>query len=309
MKRIILLFPFLFLLFLFPSCVKENQDQEVSGNHSEVIRQKLLDRDASSVVVVAHRGDWRYAMENSLPAIENAIAMGVDIVEIDVQRTSDGHIILMHDQKLDRTTTGKGRVDEWTLDSIKTLKLRNGCAIRTKEIVPTLEEALLLGKDKIMFNIDKGDRFFDEIYEIMERTGTTKQIIMKGGKKPAEVREQFGKYLNEVIYMPIVNLDKDSAREHIIEFINDLNPVAFELLYRKDTNPLPKEIVDVIGGKSLIWYNTLWDTMAGGHDDDQALGDPDKAYGYLIDSLHCRIIQTDRPGYLLDYLKSRDLHN
>jgi glycerophosphoryl diester phosphodiesterase len=247
-------------------------------------------------------------MENSLPAIENAIKMGVDIVEIDVQRTADGEIILMHDQTLDRTTTGKGRVDEWTLDSIKTLKLRNGCAIRTKEIVPTLEEALLLGKDKILFNLDKADRYFDQVYEILERTGTTEQVIMKGGKNPDQVRKEFGAYLDNVIYMPIVNLDKKDAKENIIEFMNDLNPVAFELLYRLDSNPLPKEIVEVVKGKSLIWYNTLWDTMAGGHDDDMALEDPDKAYGYLIDTLNCRIIQTDRPGYLLDYLRSRGLH-
>ena len=279
-----------------------------SQNCANDIRQQLIDRDDSQVMVVAHRGDWRYAMENSLPAIENAIKMGVDIVEIDVQRTKDGHIILMHDQTLDRTTTGKGRVDEWTLDSIKTLNLRNGCAIRTKEIVPTLEEALLLGKDKILFNLDKADRYFDQVYEILERTGTTQQVIMKGTKSPDKVRKEFGAFLDNVIYMPIVNLDKKDSKENIIEFMNDLNPVAFELLYRLDSNPLPKEIVKVINGKSLIWYNTLWDTMAGGHDDDMALEDPDKAYGYLIDTLNCRIIQTDRPGYLLEYLRARGLH-
>lgn len=122
------------------------------------------------------------------------------------------------------------------------------------------------------------------------------------------MRNEFGKYLDNVIYMPIVNLDKKDAKQHIEEFIDDLNPVAFELLYKKDSNPLPKEIVGVVEGKSLIWYNTLWDTMAGGHDDDMALEDPDKAYGYLIDTLDCRIIQTDRPQYLLDYLRSRNLH-
>lgn len=308
MKRTLYATPLLFILLIF-SCGEQNKKGAEPGDRVEIIRQKLVDRDATSVLVVAHRGDWRYAMENSLPAIENAINMGVDIVEVDVQRTRDGHIVLMHDEKLDRTTTGKGRVDEWSLDSIKTLKLRNGCAIRTKETVPTLKEALLLGKGKIMFNIDKGDRFFDEIYEIMERTGTTRQIIMKGGKSPRKVREQFGRYLDKVIYMPIVNLDKDSAQAHIVEFMQDLNPVAFELLYKEDSNPLSKDIVGVIDGKALIWYNTLWDTMAGGHDDDQALDDPNKAYGYLVDSLCCRIIQTDRPGYLLDYLKKRGLHD
>ena len=55
-------------------------------------------------------------------------------------------------------------------------------------------------------------------------------------------------------------------------------------------------------------YNTLWNTMAGGHDDDMSLGNLEDGYGYLIDKLGCRIIQTDRPAYLLTYLRSRNLH-
>jgi len=259
-------------------------------------------------MVVAHRGDWRYAPENSLPAIDNAIKMGVDIVELDVQRTKDGKFILMHDKNLDRTTTGKGAVADWTLDSIQTLKLKNGCNIRTKEIVPTLEEALLHMKGKILVNLDKADRYFDEIYLLLEKTGTTKQVIMKGNKSAEEVRAQFGKYLNDVIYMPIVNLDKEGAEEQIDLFVQNMNPVAFELLFEKDTNPLPLKIKDKLNGKSLIWYNTLWDTMAGGHDDDMALEDIDGAYGYLINTLNARIIQTDRPAYLINYLQSRGLH-
>lgn len=281
----------------------------VSGqDRASEIRSKLLNRDQSSVMVVAHRGDWRYAPENSLPAIDNAIKMGVDIIELDVQRTKDGKFILMHDKDLDRTTTGKGAVADWTLDSIQTLKLKNGCNIKTKEIVPTLEEALLHVKGKALVNLDKADRYFDEIYLLLEKTGTTKQVIMKGSKSAEEVRMQFGKYLSDVIYMPIVNLDKEGAEEQIDLFVQDMNPVAFELLFEKDSNPLPLKIKDKLNGKSLIWYNTLWDTMAGGHDDDMALEDIDGAYGYLIDTLNARIIQTDRPAYLIDYLRSRGLH-
>ncbi|MGN5956356.1 glycerophosphodiester phosphodiesterase family protein [Sphingobacterium lactis] len=79
------------------------------------IRNKLLNRDVSSVLVVAHRGDWRNASENSLKAIDYAIDMGVDIIELDVQRTFDRKFILMHDKTLDRTTTGKGVVAKVTL--------------------------------------------------------------------------------------------------------------------------------------------------------------------------------------------------
>lgn len=278
-------------------------------NHVEQIREKLINCDSSSVIVVAHRGDWRNFPENSLEAIDNAIKMGVDIVELDVKRTKDGELILMHDRTLDRTTTGKGLVSENTLSDIRKLNLRNGCNIRTIHKVPTLEEALLHAKGKIMINLDQADLYFDQIYELMKKTGTTKQIIMKGRRPVAEVKKQFGDYLEDVIYMPIVDLDASGAEKHIEAFIKDMSPVAFELLFVKDTNLLPKKLATTLNGRSLIWYNTLWDTMAGGHDDDMSLQNPDSGYGYLIDTLGCRIIQTDRPAYLLDYLRKRKLHD
>ena len=278
-------------------------------NHVEQIREKLINCDSSSVIVVAHRGDWRNFPENSLEAIDNAIKMGVDIVELDVKRTKDGELILMHDRTLDRTTTGKGLVSENTLSDIRKLNLRNGCNIRTIHKVPTLEEALLHAKGKIMINLDQADLYFDQIYELMKKTGTTKQIIMKGRKPVAEVKKQFGSYLEDVIYMPIVDPDVAGAEKQIQAFIKDMSPVAFELLFVKDTNLIPKKLATTLNGRSLIWYNTLWDTMAGGHDDDMSLQNPDSGYGYLIDTLGCRIIQTDRPAYLLDYLRKRKLHD
>lgn len=278
-------------------------------NHVEQIREKLINCDSSSVIVVAHRGDWRNFPENSLEAIDNAIKMGVDIVELNVKRTKDGELILMHDRTLDRTTTGKGLVSENTLSDIRKLNLRNGCNIRTIHKVPTLEEALLHAKGKIMINLDQADLYFDQIYELMKKTGTTKQIIMKGRKPVAEVKKQFGSYLEDVIYMPIVDLDVAGAEKQIEAFIKDMSPVAFELLFVKDTNLIPKKLATTLNGRSLIWYNTLWDTMAGGHDDDMSLQNPDSGYGYLIDTLGCRIIQTDRPAYLLDYLRKRKLHD
>lgn len=274
-----------------------------------LIREKLLNRNQSSVIVVAHRGDWRNFPENSLEAIDNAIKMGVDVVELDVQRTKDGKLILMHDSTLNRTTTGEGQISEITLDSIQKLRLKNGYAVRTIHKVPTLEEALLHAKGKIMVNLDKADRYFDQVYALMEKTGTTKQVIMKGTKSVKEVKELYGDYLADVIYMPIVDLDNQNAESEIERFVQEMNPVAFELLFVKDINPLPVKVKEKLAGKSLIWYNTLWDTMAGGHDDDRSLSNPDDGYGYLIDTLGARILQTDRPQYLLDYLRSRNMHD
>lgn len=279
----------------------------IAQDKASEIRAKLFDKNLEEVLVVAHRGDWRNAPENSLPAIEMAIEMGVDIIELDIQATKDGELILMHDRTIDRTTTGKGKVSEWTLDSIKTLNLRNGCAIKTREKVPTLEEALLLVKGKVLVNLDKADSHFDKVYALLEKTGTTDQIIMKGGKSAEDVKKLYGEYLQHVIYMPIVSLEKKDAEVQINKFIEDMSPVAFELTYRSKDNPLPAKLSESLKGKTLIWYNTLWDTLAGGHDDDTALDDPEFAYGQLIKEYGARIIQTDRPAYLIEYLKKEGL--
>ena len=285
------------------------QYEITAQNKSKVdeIRDELLNPNNNSVLVVAHRGDWRYAPENSLAAIENVIKMGCDVVEIDIQKTKDGHLILMHDNTLDRTTTGHGKISDQTLNDVKKLKLRNGLGIHTRHTVPTLEEALLLAKDKIMINLDKAYPLFDEVYELLEKTGTTKQIIMKGNQPVKQVKKEFGKYLDKVIFMPVINLDKANAQQMIEDYMKEYPPLAFEFSYVSDTNTLPKEMGKRLKGNCLIWYNTLWDTMSGGHDDDMGLRDPDKEYGYLIDTLNARIIQTDVPDFLIKYLKNKNM--
>ena len=288
------------------SCSQKVVDNKT---RAERLRDRILQGDTTQVIVVAHRGDWRYAPENSIAAIEHSIAVGVDVVELDLQLTKDSVLIVMHDGTLNRTTTGKGNVKDWPLDSIKTLKLKNGCGIRTKHIVPTLEEALLAAKGKVLINLDKADRYFDLVVPVLEKTGTAKQIIMKGSKPADEVLNLYGKYLDEIMYMPVVNLYRENARELMEGYMADLKPCAYELVYKTDDEvAYPKELRSALSGKALIWYNTLWDTLCGGHDDDLALEDPDAAFGFLIDTLGARIIQTDRSELLLKYLKSRKLH-
>ena len=66
----------------------------------------IFDTVQKGVLIAAHRGDFKNYPENSIPGILSCITQGVDIVEIDVQKTSDGHFVLMHDPKLNRTTNG-----------------------------------------------------------------------------------------------------------------------------------------------------------------------------------------------------------
>jgi glycerophosphoryl diester phosphodiesterase len=78
------------------------------------------------VRVVAHRGGALLGPpENTLPAIEKAIEVGADLIEVDIRQTSDGHLVLMHDETVNRTTNGRGRVDSLTLKEIRALEIKH----------------------------------------------------------------------------------------------------------------------------------------------------------------------------------------
>src|SRR5690606_735890 len=77
----------------------------VAQSRLDIVRQELADPNSKNVLVVSHRGDWRNAPENSIQALRRVIAMGVDIIEIDVQLTRDSQLVLMHDRTIDRTTS------------------------------------------------------------------------------------------------------------------------------------------------------------------------------------------------------------
>lgn len=106
-------------------------------------------------IILAHRGDLTYAPENTLPSFQQAIQKGADGVELDAKLTADGHVIVIHDSTVDRTTDGKGRVASLSLEAIRKLdagRWFNEKFAGTK--VPLLEEVFeVVGKDK-MINIE-----------------------------------------------------------------------------------------------------------------------------------------------------------
>jgi glycerophosphoryl diester phosphodiesterase len=261
------------------------------------------------VLVAAHRGDWRGYADNALEGIESCIIMGVDMVEIDVAKTKDGHLILMHDRKVDRTTNGKGLVSDFTLAEIQALRLRNGLGRVTSFRVPTLEEAMRVAKGKITVNVDKGDEYFDEVYRVLQKTGTVKDAIIKSEKPYAQLRRQYGAALDSMTFMPVVVLKKETTIDSISAVIGRIYP-AYEVVFAEEHKELLQYIkTQLQNTSSVIWINSLSDSLCAGYSDDKALTNPDGTRGYLIDTLGAGIIQTDRPVLLLDYLKKKGLHD
>ncbi len=87
-------------------------------------------------LIIGHRGASAHAPENTLAAFRLAMAQGADGIELDVKRCASGEVVVMHDETVDRTTGGTGKVHELTLEQLRTLDAGQG------ERVPTLDEVL-----------------------------------------------------------------------------------------------------------------------------------------------------------------------
>jgi glycerophosphoryl diester phosphodiesterase len=103
---------------------------------------------AERSLVAAHRGGAALAPENSLSGFRNALALGVDALEFDLHLTRDGEVVVIHDPRLDRTTTLSGAVRDRTLAELRTAHLKTRDGQVTTERVPTLAAVLDLARER-----------------------------------------------------------------------------------------------------------------------------------------------------------------
>jgi glycerophosphoryl diester phosphodiesterase len=105
--------------------------------------------------VWAHRGASAYAPENTLPAFLLAERMGADGVELDVQLTADGEVVVIHDETMERTTDGTGAVAELTLAELRRVDACNGLGEYAGTVIPTLAEVFTaLAPGRLTINVE-----------------------------------------------------------------------------------------------------------------------------------------------------------
>ena len=113
---------------------------------------------------IGHRGAKGYVPENTLVSFQKAIEMNVDGVELDAHLSSDGEIIVIHDETLNRTTNGKGHVNQFSLKDLKAMRIEDEYQI------PTLEEVFDLINKKIFINIElKGNHTTKPVLALIEK--------------------------------------------------------------------------------------------------------------------------------------------
>ncbi|WP_026907565.1 glycerophosphodiester phosphodiesterase family protein [Paucisalibacillus globulus] len=167
------------------SLIHTGVDGIVSGNPSEAVAsfgQYPENTIVQRPLVVAHRGVPSLAPENTMAGYHLAYELGADLIETDVQRTKDGHLVIMHDYTVDRTTNGTGTVTDLTLEEIR--QLDAGIKFGEEfvgEKVPTFKEYLEAFKDKdvILLVELKGIGIEEQVLEEIMEVGVEEQVVLQ----------------------------------------------------------------------------------------------------------------------------------
>lgn len=307
---------------------------EPAGSHSSAILERFehanLWRD--HVMVVGHRGGVRengrtVRPENSIEAIEAAVALGVEMVELDVQKTKDGVYLVLHDSWLDRTTTCKGRLIDRTLAELGGCRLiRDDAGAVSQETPPTLRQALQAAKGRVLVNVDNKLEASDltGMIAIARELGMEDQVIVKQNLfNQARVREA-GELVDALgggaRFMPIIADDAVEDPAFIEQATNAVAADAVEMInWRRAAGPMTVDGGPLFGTKTRavatrgdwhVWVNTYAIVnkpagyLSGGRGDELATlaANPDDAFGFWVER-GATIIQTDEPKAALEWLE------
>lgn len=134
--------------------------------------------------IIAHRGYSAIAPENTMSSFKEAVKIGADYIELDVHKTKDGKIVVIHDSSIDKTssTNDKGEIDQINYSDLQKMHVGFSSKFGDKfkyEKLPTLEEVLKFSKDKVKVCIElKYDDIEKDVVKLIEETGMTNEVIV-----------------------------------------------------------------------------------------------------------------------------------
>ncbi|GGN14530.1 glycerophosphoryl diester phosphodiesterase [Dyadobacter beijingensis] len=164
--------------------------------------------------MIAHRGNHVNAPENTLASTREAISCGADYVEVDLRTTKDGHLVAMHDAKVDRTTNGTGKIADMTWQEVEELQVFN----RNKKThrIPEFREVLALCRGKINIYLDFKEADVAETWKQIKAAGMEHQVVIYLNKE-----EQYGKWREVAPEAPLMtSLPKEiRSRDQLSAFL------------------------------------------------------------------------------------------
>lgn len=156
------------------------QDAVFNFNSIDDLYKFLTYSDARVPLVSAHRGGPMPGYpENAIETFANVAHKMPAIIECDIAMSKDSTLVLMHDEYLDRTSNGKGRVNSYTTEDLKELRLKDNDGKITNFQIPTLEEALVWGVGKVIFTLDvKKNVPYRLVIDAVRKAGAEAYVII-----------------------------------------------------------------------------------------------------------------------------------
>lgn len=271
-------------------------------------REFIADK-ARDCAVVAHRGIWRNAPENSLSAIQRAIDAGYDVVEIDIRRSADGGLFLLHDDTLERMTGLDQRPEALASSDLSVLRLRDrdggeGNAF-TLERLPSVAEVFKLTRGRIFLHLDVKDReVIPDVIALAKAMGVEHEVDFWAALKAEKDLNWIRKTIlpHDVLFLAKTRLNVPGAATQLA-LLHELSPAVCEIYFdRLEELTALKDLTRTTG--MALWVNTLDSVACAGFTDTAALADPDAVWGRLIDA-GISVIQTDEAAALKSYLAAR----
>ena len=182
--------------------------------------------------VIAHRGFSGRAPENTLAAIREAIAVGADMAEVDVTLTADDQVVVIHDEKVQRTTGGRGLVADFTLAELQRLDAGSWFSRRfSEERIPTLEQVLEAVDGRILLNVEikseaVGRGVTEKVAAAIQARGMVNRVVVSSFSPRAleEMRSAAPEIRTAVLYDPELHRGMDP-----VEIVTGLGASAFNI--------------------------------------------------------------------------------
>lgn len=264
---------------------------------------------ARPCAIVAHRGIWREAPENSLLSIEQAIANKCDIVEIDVRRSADGELVLLHDDTLERMTGIDAWPEHFTAQELSRLRLRDRDGGEanppTEEFLPRLKDVFALTRDRIFVHLDVKHRdVIPEVIACAQEMRVDHQVDFWADLKTEADLEWVRREIvaHDIPLIARTRLEEADA-ERQLELAFELKPFVCELSFRDLAQVAAVRDRFETDGAAL-WINTLDPVASPGFTDSAALRDPAAVWGKLLDAGFSSV-QTDETEALRSFIGSR----
>jgi glycerophosphoryl diester phosphodiesterase len=235
-------------------------------------------------VVSAHRGGPTVGFpENCTATFENTIKYNPAVIETDIALTKDSVLVMMHDNTLDRTTTGTGNINEFTYKELQALFLEDSEGNRTAYKIETLDEVLQWGKGKVVYTLDvKRGVPFKMIVDAVRRNKAENYsiIITYNANQAAEV----------ATLAPDMLLSVSARGKEDVERMENLGVKAENMVAFVGTSFPKPEVMDYMKSKGITCISG---TM--GNLDKSAIANGDKVYLDLVKA-GVMIISSDRPA-------------